>query len=111
MKHLALALMVFLAACARPDPEPVVVTEFIKPNVQIQAQPRAVELRDVNFYVVTEENYGQFVENFTRENGRLVFVALSVEDYESLSLNLADLRRYLNQQKQIIIYYERAVSG
>tara|TARA_B100002019_G_scaffold289794_1_gene306148 strand:- start:823 stop:948 length:126 start_codon:yes stop_codon:yes gene_type:complete len=32
-----------------------------------------------------------------------------VKDYENLSLNFAELRRYIEQQKQIIIYYENAV--
>jgi hypothetical protein len=35
-------------------------------------------------------------------------VAFSVKDYENLSLNIAELRRYIGQQKEIIIYYENA---
>jgi len=35
---------------------------------------------------------------------------LSIKDYENLALNIAELRRYINQQKQIIIYYEKAVT-
>jgi len=32
-----------------------------------------------------------------------------MKDYENLAINIADIRRYLNQQKQIIAYYEKAV--
>jgi len=39
----------------------------------------------------------------------LAFVALSVKDYENLALNVAELRRFINQQKEIIVYYEKAV--
>tara|TARA_B110000977_G_scaffold199766_1_gene288138 strand:- start:809 stop:955 length:147 start_codon:yes stop_codon:yes gene_type:complete len=39
----------------------------------------------------------------------LAFVALSVKDYENLALNVAELRRFINQQKEIIIYYEKAM--
>jgi len=39
-----------------------------------------------------------------------VYVALAIKDYENLALNIAELRRYLNQQTEIIVYYERAVS-
>jgi len=35
-----------------------------------------------------------------------VYVALSVKDYENIGLNFAELKRYIEQQKQIIIYYE-----
>jgi|TARA_Y100000033_G_scaffold20475_1_gene19274 hypothetical protein len=50
------------------------------------------------------------VKEFTEENGELAFVALSMKDYENLALNVAELRRYINQQKNIIIYYEEAVT-
>jgi hypothetical protein len=32
-----------------------------------------------------------------------------MRDYELLALNIAEIRRYLNQQKEIIVYYEKAV--
>jgi hypothetical protein len=30
-----------------------------------------------------------------------------MQDYENLALNIADLKRYINQQKEIIVYYEK----
>jgi hypothetical protein len=33
-----------------------------------------------------------------------------MKDYENLALNIADIKRYLEQQKQIIVYYENAVT-
>jgi|TARA_R110000744_G_scaffold71334_2_gene143691 hypothetical protein len=35
---------------------------------------------------------------------------MSVRDYETLALNMAEIKRYIEQQKQIIIYYEKAVA-
>jgi hypothetical protein len=35
---------------------------------------------------------------------------MSVRDYETLALNMSELKRFLQQQKQVIIYYERAVA-
>jgi len=32
-----------------------------------------------------------------------------MRDYENLALNIAELRRYINQQTNIIVYYEEAV--
>jgi len=32
-----------------------------------------------------------------------------MQDYENLALNIAELRRYINQQIEIIVYYEEAV--
>jgi len=33
-----------------------------------------------------------------------------MRDYENLALNIADLKRYLEQQNEIILYYEKAVT-
>tara|TARA_Y100001938_G_scaffold125428_1_gene176335 strand:- start:73 stop:273 length:201 start_codon:yes stop_codon:yes gene_type:complete len=60
--------------------------------------------------VVTKDNYDEFVNEFTEIYGELAYVAISMKDYENLALNIAEMRRYLNQQKQIIVYYEKAVS-
>ena len=64
----------------------------------------------MQFYAVTEENFEEFKEKFEKENGgRLVYFALSVPDYENLSLNMGELKRYIEQQNEIILYYEKAV--
>ena len=49
------------------------------------------------------------MEEFTAEHGELAYVVLSMKDYENLAINIADLRRYIEQQTEIIIYYEEAV--
>ena len=54
--------------------------------------------------------YEEFQKEFTAIYGDFAFVALSMKDYENLVLNVADIKRYLEQQKEIIVYYEKAVS-
>ena len=46
----------------------------------------------------------------TNTNDSYVFYAVSVHDYENLALNFAEIFRYIKQQKEIIIYYEKAVT-
>ena len=67
-------------------------------------------MNDIYFYVVTEQNFEEFKAKFVKENGDLVGYVLSVRDYETLALNMAEIKRYLLQQKEIIIYYEKAVA-
>jgi hypothetical protein len=52
-----------------------------------------------------------FKQRFEKENGVLVFYSLSVRDYETLALNMAEIKRFLDQQKQLILYYEDAVTS
>src|SRR6056300_572870 len=92
-----------------PEPKIVTVTNTVKTTVPIVAQPKPVRLNDVKIYVVSKENYNEFVKEFEAKNGADAYIAISVKDYENLSLNFAELRRYIEQQKQIIVYYENAV--
>ena len=78
--------------------------------IPTQNRPKPMSMNDIYFYVVTEENFEEFKEKFVKENGDLVGYVLSVRDYETLALNMADIKRYIQQQKELIIYYEKAVA-
>ena len=74
------------------------------------ARPKPLQLIDTRVFVVTKDNFEKIIKEFIEVYGDLAFVAISMKDYENLALNIADMRRFLNQQKEIIIYYENAVS-
>jgi len=86
-----------------------VKTVEVERKIPIQNRPRPVKLDDVYFYVVSADNFDDFKKRFEKENGDLVFYALSVRDYETISYNMAELKRFIDQQQQIIVYYEEAV--
>ena len=107
-----LLLTLLLSSCGyirKPEKEIVVKTIEVQKIVPIQPQPKPIDMIDVKFYVVTEENYEEFKEKFMKTNNDYVFYAVSVHDYENLAFNMAELYRYIRQQKEIIIYYEKAV--
>ena len=82
----------------------------MKTEVPIVTRPKQVQLNDIKIYVVAKINYDEFVKEYAKKNGADSYIALSVKDYENLALNFAELRRYIEQQKQIIVYYENAVA-
>jgi hypothetical protein len=79
-------------------------------SIPTVARPKPIQLNDTRIWVVTEENLEEFTADFEETYGDIAYVALSMQDYENLSLNIADLQRYIAQQKEIIVYYERAVT-
>ena len=86
-----------------------VQTVEVERNIPIQNSPRQLNLSDITWYVVTEENFEEFKKRYEKENGMFLFYVINVRDYETLSLNMAEIKRYIEQQKQIIIYYEKAI--
>ena len=94
----------------KPEKEIVVQTKIVERNIPTVPHPKQVRLNDVKIYVVSPEvNYDEFIEEFTKKNGADSYIAISVKDYENLSKHFAELRRYIDQQKKIILYYEEAV--
>ena len=92
------------------EPEVKVVTKVEKVQIPTVARPKPLQLNDTRVFVVTKDNFEEFRKEFTELYGDLAFVALSMKDYENLALNIADIKRYLEQQKEIILYYEKAVT-
>ena len=86
-----------------------VQTVEVERNIPIQNRPRQLNLSNITWYVVTKENFEEFKKRYEKENGMFLFYVISVKDYETLSLNMAEIKRYIEQQKQIIIYYEEAI--
>tara|TARA_R110000744_G_scaffold6513_2_gene22744 strand:- start:1566 stop:1919 length:354 start_codon:yes stop_codon:yes gene_type:complete len=84
-------------------------TVEVERKIPVPNRPRPVSLNNLHFYVVTEDTFKQFKARFEKENGDFLFYAISVRDYEGLALNMAELKRFLEQQRQIIVYYEQAV--
>lgn len=97
------------SGCASVEPQVVVKTDYIVKDIPIQPRPKPVNLHRVKFYAVTPENIDEFLQKFEKESGVTVYFALSVPDYENMSLNVAELRRYINQQQALIIYYEESI--
>ena len=107
-----LLLTLLLSSCGylrKPEKEIVVQTVEVQKIVPVQPRPKPVDMTDVKFYVVTEENYDEFKEKFMKTNNDFVFYVVSVHDYENLALNMSELFRYIKQQKEIVVYYEEAV--
>lgn len=51
-----------------------------------------------------------FLCDFQEQYGEVALVVLSMQDYQNLALNVAEMRRFINQQTQIIVYYEDALT-
>lgn len=109
MKFLMISsALLILSNCAN-KPEIITQPEYIEKDIPVISRPDPINLLDMNFIVVTENNIDSIIKDL-KSTGEFVLIAMTVDDYENLSLNIAELRRYIEQQKAVIIYYETAVS-
>ena len=107
-----LLLGLLISSCSTWDKITKVEVQTVEVDrvIPTQNRPIALDMGDITWFVVTSENFEEFKKRYTKQNGEFLFYALSVRDYETLALNMADIKRYIEQQKQINFYYEKAVS-
>jgi hypothetical protein len=103
--------LINLSGCSIFKPKIVTETKFIYPNIINPNNPKPVFLNDVEFKVITDETYLEFKEAIIKGNGEFVFIGIEIKDYENMALNIGELRRYIIQQKAIILYYKKTVDS
>ena len=73
--------------------------------------PAEIDLLNVNFFVITEENYSEKKKEIEKIlDGNFVVFALLPDGYEKMAENFQEVRRYVRQQKELIIYYREATT-
>jgi|TARA_R110000744_G_scaffold293852_1_gene404149 hypothetical protein len=112
-----------------------IITKPIRIDIVQPVLPRAIDLKEPRWYVVSDakvienclkneegksdcklgredlypEGYthlDKFIDGIKkRHGGDVVFVAMSVEDYEMMSYNTQEIKRYINQLGEVIVYY------
>lgn len=117
MRILSSVLLLALGGCSLlqpqplPAPEPIIktVTEYKTLEIYQPPLPKAIDMQDVEFFVVTEKNLDEQIKKLEKlQDGTYVLFGLTPQDYENMAYNLQELRRYIRQQKEIIIYYRQA---
>ena len=81
-----------------------------KPLDRVIAQPimpREIDLKDPYWYVVSNKNIDEFLVQIEKDQDQVVFVAMSIPDYELMAYNMQELKRYINELKEVVVYYRK----
>tara|TARA_B100000586_G_C19743297_1_gene274705 strand:+ start:121 stop:501 length:381 start_codon:yes stop_codon:yes gene_type:complete len=94
----------------RATPNPVeIITEPIQIEIYHPPLPKSIQLERPDWFVVSENNIDDFLAKLSKIQGVEAvptFFALSPQGYEKMSGNLQEMRRYILEQKEIIVYYK-----
>ena len=69
--------------------------------------PREIDLKEPMWYAVTKANIDAFLIDIKEEHGEIVFLAMSVPDYEIMAYNMQELKRYITELKEVVVYYRK----
>ena len=67
--------------------------------------PREIDLREPMWIVVTPDNLDEQLAKIEKQEGELVFLAMTIPDYEIMAYNMQELKRYIDELKEVVVYY------
>ena len=106
---ISILLSVLVTGCSSlVKPEERIITEevFVEKIPLELSMPAIVDWHDFKFIVVTPDNYEEVVDRLKKEGKSVALFALDHPDYENLSLTVVDMKRYIGEQKVIILEYK-----
>tara|TARA_R100001509_G_scaffold131656_1_gene85046 strand:+ start:1176 stop:1553 length:378 start_codon:yes stop_codon:yes gene_type:complete len=112
LKQTAVALIVLMTvySCSLIPKQVDVISKPIDRQIAQPVLPRGIDLKEPYWYVVSEKNIDEFLDKLKKEEGRVVFVAMSIPDYELMSYNMQELKRYINELKEVVVYYRKVTT-
>lgn len=106
---IAVGALLVVAACTKtpvPDQIEVSYTPVKKPALVLPNVDK-LSTRNVEWIIVTEENFEEVVAELKRRGQSVSFFAVTADGYEAVAVNLANIQKLVKQQKSIIAAYER----
>ena len=94
----------------KPEKEIVTVETIVKPTIAIAQRPRPVEFDELKVKVITEANVQEVIQEMKTNQGQFLVYALDPVTFKNLAIGIEEIKRYIEQQNDIIVYYEKAVT-
>ena len=105
--------MVLIMACScslLPTKQIQVSAKPIERQIVQPIMPRAIDLRQPEWIAVTPENWEEQLAKIEKQEGELVFLAMTIPDYEIMAYNMQEIKRYITELKDVVVYYRKVTT-
>ena len=104
-----LSSLIFISGCdtvKRLD----VFSKPVETKIIAPSDPKPLLLDNLHFDVVNKDNLEEYLAETQKQQNteEYVFYAITPKTYELLALNMQEIKRFILQQKEIIIFYKKA---
>jgi|TARA_R100001594_G_scaffold145250_1_gene195222 hypothetical protein len=93
-----------------PTKEIQVTAKPIDRKIVQPVMPREIDLKDVRWLTITPENFQEQFKVIEDQEGELVFLAMTIPDYEVMAYNMQELKRYITELKDVVVYYRNVTT-
>lgn len=103
---LTLILITLLAGCSQIKERLMIKPKIVERPALVLQETRPVTSKPVDFIIITKENVEEVFKDLEESGEDMVFFALTEQGYKALSLNVADMRRFVIQQNAVLKAYK-----
>jgi hypothetical protein len=108
---LPLTILMMVSSCSLLPTRTIEVSaKPIERQIVQPIMPREIELTNPSWIVVTPDNWEDQLARIEEQEGELVFLAMTVPDYEVMALNMKELQRYITELKDVVVYYRKVTT-
>ena len=101
-------LMTLMMACSCsliPTKQIEVTAKPMNRTIVQPVMPREIDLKEPMWIVVTPDNVDEQLARIEQQEGEVLFLAMTVPDYEVMAYNMQEIKRYINELKDVVVYY------
>jgi hypothetical protein len=73
--------------------------------------PREINLKELQWLTVTPDNWEDQLARIEQQEGELVFLAMTIPDYEVMAYNMQEIKRYIVELKDVVVYYRKVTTS
>ncbi len=106
--------MILMMACSCsliPTKQIEVTAKPLERTIVQPVMPREIDLKEVRWLTITPENFEEQFKIIEDQEGELVFLAMTVPDYEVMAYNMQEIKRYITELKDVVVYYRTVTTN
>ena len=105
-----MTLMMACSCSLLPTKQIEVTAKPMDRTIVQPVMPREIDLKEVRWLTITPENYEEQFALIEDQEGELVFLAMTVPDYETMAYNMQEIKRYITELKDVAVYYRKVTT-
>jgi hypothetical protein len=103
-------LMMGFSCSLLPTKTIQVTAKPIERNIVQPIMPREIDLKQLQWIAVTPDNWEEQLAKIEKQEGELVFLAMTIPDYEVMAYNMQEIKRYITELKDVVVYYRKVTT-
>jgi hypothetical protein len=105
--------MILMMACScslLPTKQIEVTAKPLDRKIVQPIMPREIDLQEPRWIVITPENWEDQLAMIEQQEGEILFLAMTIPDYEVMAYNMQEIKRYITELKDVVVYYRKVTT-